>query len=130
MHIMQTDTGRAVVCDVVAWTLYGIIGSQLGDVQDVITVEGQQITVQQYLEDTYGFAQSGLWYTVIILLGFSITFWFVVAGEASPIFLCDKWVFQDRCSLNVHRTSHVPSHLSLVDRGFLVYSRDLYRCLS
>jgi hypothetical protein len=66
----------------VAWTLYGVIGSQLGDVNNVIEVEGQATTVQAYISDTYGFRQDGLWYCVIILLGFSVAFWFVVAGES------------------------------------------------
>ncbi|KAK9906410.1 hypothetical protein WJX75_001426 [Coccomyxa subellipsoidea] len=66
--------------DPVAWTLSGVIGSQLGDVQDMITVEGQTLTVQKYIDDSYGFSKDALWYTVLILLGFSIAFWFVVAG--------------------------------------------------
>ena len=69
------------MCAAVAWTLSGVIGSQLGDVQDVIEVNGQKLTVQQYIQDTYDFSKESLWYTVLILLGFSIAFWFVVAGK-------------------------------------------------
>ena len=68
-----------------AWTLSGVIGSQLGDVQDMITVEGQTLTVQKYIDDSYGFSKDALWYTVLILLGFSIAFWFVVAGKETML---------------------------------------------
>lgn len=68
-----------------AWTLSGVIGSQLGDVQDMITVEGQILTVQKYIDDSYGFSKDALWYTVLILLGFSIAFWFVVAGKETML---------------------------------------------
>ncbi|CAL8462536.1 g2069 [Coccomyxa elongata] len=66
--------------DPVAWTLSGVIGSQLGDVEDIINVQGQNIPVNQYVSETYGFDKDSLWYTVLVLLGFSIVFWFVVAG--------------------------------------------------
>ena len=70
-------------CIPVAWTLSGVIGSQLGDVQDIINVQGQNIPVNQYVSETYGFDKDSLWYTVLVLLGFSIVFWFVVAGGLS-----------------------------------------------
>lgn len=66
-----------------AWTLSGVIGSQLGDVEDIINVQGQNIPVNQYVSETYGFDKDSLWYTVVVLLGFSIVFWFVVAGGLS-----------------------------------------------
>lgn len=66
-----------------AWTLSGVIGSQLGDVEDIINVQGQNIPVNQYISETYGFDKDSLWYTVVVLLGFSIVFWFVVAGGLS-----------------------------------------------
>ena len=34
----------------VAWTLQGVIGSQLGDVTSTIVVEGQTMTVRDYIQ--------------------------------------------------------------------------------
>lgn len=131
-----------------AWTLQGVIGSQLGDVTSTIVVEGQTMTVRDYIQvccflvghgrairvrdgyivavhwswgnpsgvvsiardygqehrggqrgtvglyrgfltmrahvvqGTYAFEYDGLWYCVIVLLGFCIVFWLVVAGES------------------------------------------------
>ena len=42
------------------------------------------------LQGTYAFEYDGLWYCVIILLGFCIIFWLVVAGKPCP-FSCTVW---------------------------------------
>ena len=65
-----------------AWTLNGVIGSQLNDEQTVISVEGQDMTVSQYIEGTFGFTEASVWYSALVLVAFCIAFWFVVAGEA------------------------------------------------
>ena len=67
-----------------AWTLAGVIGSQLSDDESVISVEGQDMTVSQYIDSTYGFSQDRVWYSALILVGFCIAFWFVVAGGWQP----------------------------------------------
>ena len=51
----------AVLC-AAAWTLNGVIGSQLSDVQTVIDVHGQDMTVSQYIDGTFGFTQDSIWY--------------------------------------------------------------------
>ena len=57
-----------------------MIGSQLSDVQTTINVEGQDMTVSDYIDSTYGFTQASIWYSALVLVGFCIGFWFVVAG--------------------------------------------------
>ena len=65
-----------------AWTLAGVIGSQLSDEEGVISVEGRDVTVSQYIDGTYGFSKDRVWYSALVLVGFCIAFWFVVAGES------------------------------------------------
>lgn len=64
-----------------AWTLAGVIGSQLSDEESIISVEGRDVAVSQYIDNTYGFSKDRVWYSALILVGFCIAFWFVVAGE-------------------------------------------------
>lgn len=64
-----------------------MIGSQLNDEQTVITVEGVDMTVSQYIEGTFGFSQERVWYSALVLVGFCIAFWFVVAGAPSRTFV-------------------------------------------
>ncbi len=58
-----------------------MIGSQLSDEEGIISVQGQDVTVSQYIDGTYGFSKDRVWYSALILVGFCIAFWFVVAGE-------------------------------------------------
>ena len=76
----------AVLC-AAAWTLNGVIGSQLNDEQTVISVEGQDMTVSQYIEGTFGFTDASVGYSAWVLVAFCIAFWFVVAGEPADL-LC------------------------------------------
>jgi hypothetical protein len=71
----------------VQWTLYGTIGSQLGDVDSLISVEGQIMTVAEYIGGVYGWRHEGLWIAIVVLLGFCVLFWLVVAGALQPLFL-------------------------------------------
>ena len=61
-----------------------MIGSQLSDEETIISVEGQDVTVAQYIDSTYGFSEDRVWYSALILVGFCIAFWFVVAGKSQP----------------------------------------------
>lgn len=60
----------------VSWTLYGLIVSQLGDLNDTYIVDfsGQTVTVPQFLDDQFMYKYSMLWPTVGILLAFIVTF--------------------------------------------------------
>ncbi|CAM6120550.1 unnamed protein product [Calypogeia fissa] len=65
-----------------AWTFYGIIGSQLGDVETLIAkpddLLGQQITVKEYLSEYFGFEHSFLKYVaveqVLVVVALAIMF--------------------------------------------------------
>lgn len=64
----------------VAWTLYGLIVSQLGDVQTVINAPGfTGQTVEQYLNSYFGFEHSMVGVCAVILVGFAAAFWLVFA---------------------------------------------------
>jgi ABC-type multidrug transport system permease subunit len=66
----------------VSWTLYGLIGSQLGDVEDTIQLEGNQGTVQvgQYVDEYFGYSYSFLGQTIAILVSFCLVFWLATAA--------------------------------------------------
>ncbi|KAK9830255.1 hypothetical protein WJX72_010612 [[Myrmecia] bisecta] len=62
--------------DPVAFTLYGLIASQLGDVDTLITVPGQPPqTVRHFLRTYFDFKHDFLGFGVLILLGFSAALW-------------------------------------------------------
>ncbi|CAM6100115.1 unnamed protein product [Calypogeia fissa] len=65
----------------VAWTLHGLIVSQLGDVQTQINASGYSSppTVEQWLRDYFGFHHDWLGYIALVLIGFVILFWLVFA---------------------------------------------------
>lgn len=62
-----------------AWTLRGIITSQLGDVQTRIVGPGFDGTVQEFLEESLGFQQGMVGFTVAVLIGFSFFFFAIYA---------------------------------------------------
>ncbi|RLN39044.1 hypothetical protein C2845_PM01G44950 [Panicum miliaceum] len=63
----------------VAWTLRGIITSQLGDVQTRIVGPGFDGTVQEFLEESMGFKQGMAGVTVAVLACFSLFFFAIYA---------------------------------------------------
>ena len=70
--------------------IYGLVGSQLGDLSDasnpshlIVTLEGQTVTISQYLEDIYGFHHDFVGYCVLVLLGFIVMFHAVSAAAHS-----------------------------------------------
>jgi CDR ABC transporter len=60
----------------IAWTLYGIIVTQLGDFNDALITlpNGTQQTVPAYLNDNFGFEYSFRGWVVAILLAFTVGF--------------------------------------------------------
>ncbi|KAJ1295672.1 hypothetical protein BS78_01G240500 [Paspalum vaginatum] len=69
----------------VAWTLRGIITSQLGDVQTRIVGPGFDGTVQEFLEESLGFGEGMGGVTVAVLLGFSLFFFAIYATSIKVI---------------------------------------------
>ncbi|KAM3362775.1 hypothetical protein P3S68_017629 [Capsicum galapagoense] len=65
----------------VAWTLRGIISSQLGDVETRITGPGFNGTVKEYLEVSLGFGPGKIWWSAVILAGFGLLFFSVFAAS-------------------------------------------------
>lgn len=58
-----------------AWTTYGMVASQLGDVQSLITrPDGSQISIVDYVSIDLGFQHSHIGWCVLILAGFCVFF--------------------------------------------------------
>ncbi|XP_074289923.1 ABC transporter G family member 31 isoform X2 [Silene latifolia] len=60
--------------DPVAWTLRGLITSQLGDVESMLNEEGFKGTVKQYLDVYYGFGPGMIGLSALVLIGFCVLF--------------------------------------------------------
>ncbi|XP_051131702.1 ABC transporter G family member 31 [Andrographis paniculata] len=58
----------------IAWTLRGIITSQLGDVETTIVGPGFQGTVKEFIELEYGYNSGMTGVSVLVLIAFSFTF--------------------------------------------------------
>ncbi|KAK1298163.1 Pleiotropic drug resistance protein TUR2 [Acorus calamus] len=63
----------------IAWTLYGLIVSQFGDITDKMEDTGVDETVQQYLKRYFGFKHDFLGGISAALIGFDVLFAFVFA---------------------------------------------------
>ncbi|KAF6153601.1 hypothetical protein GIB67_027468 [Kingdonia uniflora] len=63
----------------VAWTLRGIVSSQLGDIEDVITGPGFKGPVKEYLEVSLGYGPGMVGASVAVLFGFILLFFTVYA---------------------------------------------------
>ncbi|KAI3947486.1 hypothetical protein MKX01_028391 [Papaver californicum] len=65
----------------VAWTLYGLVASQVGDKTNELLVPGLLInpTVKSFLKDIFGFEYDFLKWVVIAHVGFVLAFFFVFA---------------------------------------------------
>ncbi|KAL2643201.1 hypothetical protein R1flu_010788 [Riccia fluitans] len=60
----------------VAWTLYGLISSQLGDVKTTITqAGGVTVTVEEFIESYFGYNHDWLGYIAAGLIAFGLVFW-------------------------------------------------------
>uniref|UniRef100_A0A803KRW0 ABC transporter domain-containing protein n=1 Tax=Chenopodium quinoa TaxID=63459 RepID=A0A803KRW0_CHEQI len=56
----------------VAWTLRGIISSQLGDVETIIVGDGFQGSIKEYLDVHYGYGPGMIGVSAVVLLGFTL----------------------------------------------------------
>ncbi|BAF05455.1 Os01g0609900, partial [Oryza sativa Japonica Group] len=72
----------------VAWTLYGLVASQFGDIQHVL--EGDTRTVAQFVTDYFGFHHNFLWVVAVVHVVFAVTFAFLFS------FAIMKFNFQRR----------------------------------
>ena len=60
------------VCPV-AYTLYGLIASQFGDVEDKRLTDNNQ-TVKEFIEDYFGFEHDNVWAVGLAVVGFALLF--------------------------------------------------------
>ncbi|KAF8083300.1 hypothetical protein N665_0783s0010 [Sinapis alba] len=65
----------------VAWTVYGLIVSQYGDVEDTIKVPGmvEDPTIKWYIQNHYGYDPSFMGSIAAVLVGFTVFFAFMFA---------------------------------------------------
>lgn len=63
----------------VAWTIYGLITSQYGDVETEIFGGAPGLTVKQYIKDQYGYESDFMGPVAAVLVGFAVFFAFVFA---------------------------------------------------
>ncbi|RYR03043.1 hypothetical protein Ahy_B06g081876 isoform C [Arachis hypogaea] len=63
----------------VAWTLYGLVASQFGDMQDTIAFNGKPTTVEDFLRNYFGFKHDFLGVVGVVIIGFAVTFALVFA---------------------------------------------------
>ncbi|RVW77079.1 Pleiotropic drug resistance protein 1 [Vitis vinifera] len=61
----------------VAWTLYGLVTSQYGDIEDRLL--DTNVTVKQYLDDYFGFEHDFLGVVAAVIVGFTVLFLFIFA---------------------------------------------------
>lgn len=60
----------------IAWTLYGLVASQFGDLDDMLDTG---LTVKQFVETYFGFRHDFLGVVAVVLIGFPVLFAFVFA---------------------------------------------------
>ncbi|XP_037406461.1 ABC transporter G family member 32-like [Triticum dicoccoides] len=59
----------------VAWTLYGLVASQFGDIQTKLVTKDQ--TVAQFIAEFYGFDRDLLWVVAVVHVAFTVGFAFM-----------------------------------------------------
>lgn len=63
-----------------AWTVYGLITSQYGDLDDQISVPGGgMVSIKSYIKDYFGFDYDFLGVVGAVLAGFAVFFAFMYA---------------------------------------------------
>ena len=61
----------------VAWTLYGLLASQYGDVKDVL--EDEHVSVAEFLQTYFGYEHDFIGVSAAVVSGFTLLFAFVFA---------------------------------------------------
>lgn len=63
-----------------AWTLYGLITSQLGQNENMVMVMGQgSVTVKEFIKGYFGYEYDFLGYVALAHVGWAVLFCFVFA---------------------------------------------------
>jgi len=58
----------------VAWTLYGLVASQYGDIQGSVDFNGKSTSVEEFLRKYFGFRHDFLGVVSAVLIVFAVTF--------------------------------------------------------
>ncbi|XP_062214779.1 ABC transporter G family member 37-like isoform X2 [Phragmites australis] len=74
----------------VAWTFYGLVASQFGDLQHNLKGEDKDQTVAHFIEDYFGFHHDFLWVVAVVHVAFVVIFTFLFS------FAIMKFNFQKR----------------------------------
>ncbi|XP_061343406.1 pleiotropic drug resistance protein 1-like isoform X2 [Gastrolobium bilobum] len=63
----------------VAWTLYGLVASQFGDIQEPIDFNGKSTNVEDFLRNYFGYKHDFLGVVAAVIIGFALTFALIFA---------------------------------------------------
>ncbi|XP_042500566.1 pleiotropic drug resistance protein 2-like [Macadamia integrifolia] len=64
----------------VSWTLYGIVVSQVGDIDSLVSIPGAgELTIKMFLKDNLGYEHDFIGYVAVAHVGFVLLFFFVFA---------------------------------------------------
>ncbi|XP_061343387.1 pleiotropic drug resistance protein 1-like [Gastrolobium bilobum] len=58
----------------VAWTLYGLVASQFGDIKHNIDINGRSVPVEEFLKNYFGYKHDFLGVVAAIVVGFAVAF--------------------------------------------------------
>ena len=112
--MFQSIPGRWIwfyyICPV-AWTLRGVICSQLGDVETIIVGPGFEGTVKKYLEVTFGYGPNMIGASIAALVGFCLLFFIVFALSVKFLNFQKRWASDllsrdDRCFCRMHQNQN------------------------
>ncbi|KAA8543737.1 hypothetical protein F0562_022087 [Nyssa sinensis] len=78
-HLAADGGSGSTTSALVAWTLRGIISSQLGDVEIMIKEPGFKGSVKDYVELSLGYGPGMIGISTAVLVGFSLLFFAVFA---------------------------------------------------
>ncbi|XP_074275947.1 pleiotropic drug resistance protein 1-like [Silene latifolia] len=63
----------------VSWTLYGLVASQFGDIQETLVDNPENVTVEEFIRNYFGFHHDFLGEVAAIVAGFAVLFAFIFA---------------------------------------------------
>lgn len=62
----------------VAYTLYGLIATQFGDIDDKVLIDVNQ-TVKEFIDSYFGFKHDNVWIIAVVIVAFTLVFAFSFA---------------------------------------------------
>lgn len=77
-----------------AWTLQGIISSQLGDVETKIVGPGFEGTVKEYIEESLGYGPGMIGVSAVVAAAFSVFFFGIFAFSLKVLNFQNRWYWR------------------------------------